>query len=206
MRSPLPPGFSEACTNTCANAAFARDGACDDGGEGSEYSACTQGSDCDDCGPRPVVGGGDGGGGAPSAANSTFAAGATSSAMSALGDEIVFPAFGMIAGVAGGVILVALLACCCCVWWWQQQSRNGAQQAYARNFEVHPSAQGVAGQSPRSLVSLAARDEAASMYRSDGGGGICMAESMVMSIASKTGVGAIPVVVAQPIGTYSTKL
>jgi hypothetical protein len=37
------------CDDTCE---YASDGACDDGGPGSEYSACTYGTDCTDCGPR----------------------------------------------------------------------------------------------------------------------------------------------------------
>jgi hypothetical protein len=34
----------------CAGAG--RDGVCDDGGPGSDYSVCQLGSDCSDCGPR----------------------------------------------------------------------------------------------------------------------------------------------------------
>ena len=41
------------CTNTCE---WARDGECDDGGEGSDYSVCDYGTDCSDCGSRPVNG------------------------------------------------------------------------------------------------------------------------------------------------------
>lgn len=37
------------CTDSCD---FDGDGDCDDGGSGSEYSACPTGSDCADCGPR----------------------------------------------------------------------------------------------------------------------------------------------------------
>ena len=44
-----------ACTDTCR---YASDGACDDGGEGSDYALCELGTDCADCGPR---GGGDDG-------------------------------------------------------------------------------------------------------------------------------------------------
>lgn len=49
--APSPPaGVSTGnCTNTCE---FARDGICDDGGPGSEFSDCTLGTDCDDCGSR----------------------------------------------------------------------------------------------------------------------------------------------------------
>jgi hypothetical protein len=42
-------GRARLCTNTCS---FASDGDCDDGGEGSDYSLCEFGTDCDDCGPR----------------------------------------------------------------------------------------------------------------------------------------------------------
>eukprot|EP00966_Prymnesium_polylepis_P010345 238715-Prymnesium_polylepis.1 len=37
------------CADTCR---YSSDGDCDDGGAGSEYSACTGGSDCTDCGTR----------------------------------------------------------------------------------------------------------------------------------------------------------
>lgn len=40
------------CSNTCN---YARDGECDDGGPGAEFSSCSVGSDCVDCGPREVV-------------------------------------------------------------------------------------------------------------------------------------------------------
>ena len=53
--SPSPPsssytysGCSE-CSNTCQ---WSYDGECDDGGSGSEYSACTYATDCYDCGNR----------------------------------------------------------------------------------------------------------------------------------------------------------
>ena len=39
------------CTNTCRTA---NDNECDDGGPQSLYSICAYGSDCDDCGERPV--------------------------------------------------------------------------------------------------------------------------------------------------------
>ena len=44
-------GFTSAqtCTDMCD---FASDGACDDGGPGSEWSDCTLGTDCTDCSPR----------------------------------------------------------------------------------------------------------------------------------------------------------
>jgi hypothetical protein len=46
-----PPTEEEypGCTNTCRDA---YDGVCDDGGEGSQFSICPYGTDCDDCGPR----------------------------------------------------------------------------------------------------------------------------------------------------------
>jgi hypothetical protein len=37
------------CSNTCT---WADDGDCDDGGPGSDYSVCTCGTDCQDCGTR----------------------------------------------------------------------------------------------------------------------------------------------------------
>jgi hypothetical protein len=37
------------CTDTCFDAA---DGACDDGGPGSDFTICDLGTDCTDCGPR----------------------------------------------------------------------------------------------------------------------------------------------------------
>ena len=48
---PSPPGGGGggACTNTCI---YASDNDCDDGSPGSEFSACTLGTDCADCGPR----------------------------------------------------------------------------------------------------------------------------------------------------------
>ena len=49
------------CTNTCSSA---NDNECDDGGPNSLYNVCDLGTDCNDCGPRPVGGGG-GGGAAP---------------------------------------------------------------------------------------------------------------------------------------------
>ena len=39
------------CTNTCR---WADDGECDDGGPDSMYSVCRYGTDCGDCGARPV--------------------------------------------------------------------------------------------------------------------------------------------------------
>ena len=42
-------GGATSCTNTCT---YASDGDCDDGGPGSDYSLCTLGTDCDDCGAR----------------------------------------------------------------------------------------------------------------------------------------------------------
>lgn len=41
------------CSNDCAgNPSFALDGVCDDGGEGSDYAYCEEGTDCSDCGRR----------------------------------------------------------------------------------------------------------------------------------------------------------
>ncbi len=39
------------CSNTCS---FAKDGACDDAGEGAQYRVCNIGTDCSDCGMRVV--------------------------------------------------------------------------------------------------------------------------------------------------------
>lgn len=48
---PRPPGatVSTMCSDSCW---YASDNDCDDGGSGSEFSACTFGADCTDCGPR----------------------------------------------------------------------------------------------------------------------------------------------------------
>ncbi|MFT5353712.1 MAG: hypothetical protein ACI9KE_000912 [Polyangiales bacterium] len=43
------------CTNTCSSA---NDSECDDGGPDSLYAVCDLGTDCADCGPRPIGGGG----------------------------------------------------------------------------------------------------------------------------------------------------
>ncbi|TXD37767.1 hypothetical protein FRC98_08755 [Lujinxingia vulgaris] len=40
------------CTNTCSSA---RDGQCDDGGTGALFESCDYGTDCADCGSRPVI-------------------------------------------------------------------------------------------------------------------------------------------------------
>ena len=45
---PAPPGI---CFQTCA---YANDGDCDDGGPGAQYTLCDLGSDCADCGLRPI--------------------------------------------------------------------------------------------------------------------------------------------------------
>jgi hypothetical protein len=46
------------CTRTSGEYSFVSDynsdGSCDDGGSGSEYSFCSEGKDCADCGPRTV--------------------------------------------------------------------------------------------------------------------------------------------------------
>mmetsp|Transcript_13887 Transcript_13887/g.44486 ORF Transcript_13887/g.44486 Transcript_13887/m.44486 type:complete len:715 (+) Transcript_13887:44-2188(+) len=41
------------CTDTCR---YAKDGYCDDGGDGADYSGCPLGSDCTDCGDRTPAG------------------------------------------------------------------------------------------------------------------------------------------------------
>ena len=46
------PLASVACTETCV---YASDGDCDDGGSGSEFSVCTLGTDCTDCGQRQTL-------------------------------------------------------------------------------------------------------------------------------------------------------
>jgi len=52
--SPSPPGSGgstggSGCAESCV---YASDGDCDDGGPGTEYTSCSVGSDCTDCGPR----------------------------------------------------------------------------------------------------------------------------------------------------------
>ena len=47
--APVAGGGYSKCRNTCS---YARDGDCDDGGPGSEFSTCSLGSDCTDCGTR----------------------------------------------------------------------------------------------------------------------------------------------------------
>ena len=42
-------GAGAQCDDTCA---YAYDGACDDGGAGSEFNVCALGTDCGDCGSR----------------------------------------------------------------------------------------------------------------------------------------------------------
>ncbi len=49
------PGDTEMCQNSCW---YPNDGDCDDGGANSQYSLCQYGTDCGDCGPRPVASGG----------------------------------------------------------------------------------------------------------------------------------------------------
>ena len=60
-RPPLPPGYASSsitlCENICVDESgndWANDGACDDGGPGSDFSDCRAGLgyDCGDCGPR----------------------------------------------------------------------------------------------------------------------------------------------------------
>ena len=50
----LPGCKCACCSNNCAayDVSFAYDGDCDDGGPGAEYSACSSGFDCADCGNR----------------------------------------------------------------------------------------------------------------------------------------------------------
>eukprot|EP00900_Chrysochromulina_parva_P013120 jgi/Chrpa1/21809/Chrysochromulina_OHIO_Genome00025890-RA len=49
---PAKPVAPAICMNTCA---YAFDSTCSDGGPGSELSYCAYGTDCLDCGPRPVL-------------------------------------------------------------------------------------------------------------------------------------------------------
>eukprot|EP00966_Prymnesium_polylepis_P121264 2802516-Prymnesium_polylepis.1 len=58
---PHPPPPECVCQNDCEvcddpecwySSSHTFDGICDDGGIGSEFSRCSLGSDCDDCGPR----------------------------------------------------------------------------------------------------------------------------------------------------------
>ena len=43
------------CSDDCeGNPTYASDGDCDDGGSGAEYTGCTFGTDCTDCGARSV--------------------------------------------------------------------------------------------------------------------------------------------------------
>ena len=50
---PAPPWSPSLCLNTCGQQAeLASDGACDDGGPGSDYAFCDHGTDCNDCGTR----------------------------------------------------------------------------------------------------------------------------------------------------------
>merc|ERR1719231_900525 len=51
--SPSPLGDDCVCDETCIGMpSWASDGYCDDGGEGAEYSSCSAGTDCADCGAR----------------------------------------------------------------------------------------------------------------------------------------------------------
>ncbi len=63
-------GGGSMCTNTCNSA---NDGECDDGGPGAQYSVCSLGTDCGDCGPRnggAAAGGGSTGGQCTNTCNS----------------------------------------------------------------------------------------------------------------------------------------
>ena len=52
---PVSPPRDGLCTNTCQHHGGPLELTCDDGGEGSAYSDCELGTDCDDCnGPRAV--------------------------------------------------------------------------------------------------------------------------------------------------------
>ena len=48
---PSPMTSGETCIDTCV---YAGDSECDDGGHGSQYSECQLGTDCSDCGERPI--------------------------------------------------------------------------------------------------------------------------------------------------------
>ena len=51
---PLPPSYPAGrCVDTCSTS---KDGACDDGGPGSEFSVCARYTDCVDCGRRAASG------------------------------------------------------------------------------------------------------------------------------------------------------
>ena len=52
IEAPTDATLLRGCTNTCERAF---DYECDDGGFGAEFSSCTYGSDCFDCGPRESV-------------------------------------------------------------------------------------------------------------------------------------------------------
>lgn len=47
-----PPNPNEVCSNTCQ---YHNDGQCDDGAPGADTADCAYGTDCADCGPRPVT-------------------------------------------------------------------------------------------------------------------------------------------------------
>lgn len=48
----VAPAATDGCTCFSGSCSYESDGVCDDGGAGSEYSLCSKGSDCFDCGPR----------------------------------------------------------------------------------------------------------------------------------------------------------
>jgi len=53
---PSPPASPWICSNTCiGNPDYGSDGDCDDGGPGAEFSDCKYGTDCSDCGERPLL-------------------------------------------------------------------------------------------------------------------------------------------------------
>ena len=55
---PQPPQSPPLCNDLCVGfPTYASDGECDDGGPGSEWAACQNGTDCTDCSPRLPNGG-----------------------------------------------------------------------------------------------------------------------------------------------------
>lgn len=52
---PPPPPLAGRCLETCTlSVHYASDGVCDDGGPGAEFSGCSLGMDCTDCGVRVI--------------------------------------------------------------------------------------------------------------------------------------------------------
>ena len=53
--SPPPPSPGASAPGLCSNTCYYHDDVmCDDGGPGSEYACCSEGTDCADCGERPA--------------------------------------------------------------------------------------------------------------------------------------------------------